>query len=76
MMALKQALGDRLFMRVKAVDPVQCRKLTGMLLDLDVQELQWLLKPENGTALLGRIREARDVLYEHLAMQQWKGVNV
>jgi len=65
----KQILGESLFPRIRAVEPVQAGKITGMLLEsLEPQELLGLL--DSPEALQDKVEEARSVLKEHLAARQ------
>jgi len=62
----KQILGENLFPRIRAVEPVQAGKITGMLLEgLDPMDLLALL--DSPEALQEKIEEARNALKEHAA---------
>jgi len=62
----KQILGENLFPRIRAVEPVQAGKITGMLLEgLEPQDLLALL--DSPEALQEKIEEARNALKEHAA---------
>ena len=43
----KQRLGDSLFSLIETMYPDKARKITGMLLELDVTELMWMLEDQN-----------------------------
>ncbi|XP_063072523.1 polyadenylate-binding protein 1-like [Engraulis encrasicolus] len=63
----KQLLGQRLFPLIQAMQPMQAKKITGMLLELDNSELVCMLEyPE---FLFSKVDEAVAVLQAHLAKQ-------
>jgi len=64
----KQILGENLFSRIRAVEPTQAAKITGMLLEsLPFQELLQLLDSQD--LLNDKIEEALTVLKNHAANQ-------
>jgi polyadenylate-binding protein len=64
----KQILGESLFPRIRAVEPTQAGKITGMLLEsLESHELLHLL--DSPEALQEKVEEARTVLKEHQSRQ-------
>ncbi|XP_063046626.1 polyadenylate-binding protein 1A-like [Engraulis encrasicolus] len=63
----KQLLGERLFPLIHAMQPMQAKKITGMLLELDNFELLHMLKYSE--SLSSRVDEAVAVLQAHLAKQ-------
>ncbi|KAK2949492.1 putative Polyadenylate-binding protein [Blattamonas nauphoetae] len=58
----RQTLGEALFPQIENIDKEYAGKITGMLLELDTQELVRLL--EDPAELLGKVNEARQVLIE------------
>lgn len=60
----KQSVGEALYPRVEALVPAQAGKITGMLLELENEELRVILL--NSDALTEKIKEALNVLMEHL----------
>lgn len=56
----KRALGDQLYPRVAAMEAARAGKITGMLLELEVEELEQLLQSPAG--LNEKIKEAIEVL--------------
>lgn len=61
----KQMLGEQLFPRVRAIEPHNSGKITGMLLEIDNSEILHMLESED--SLRAKVEEARDVLRLHQA---------
>ncbi|KAG1142871.1 hypothetical protein G6F37_002278 [Rhizopus arrhizus] len=61
----RQMLGERLYPLINAQEPEYAGKITGMLLEMDKNELLQLLEDKN--ALYTKVQEAATVLKEHLA---------
>uniref|UniRef100_H3D6Z1 E3 ubiquitin-protein ligase UBR5 n=1 Tax=Tetraodon nigroviridis TaxID=99883 RepID=H3D6Z1_TETNG len=61
--AHRQALGERLYPRVHAMQPAFASKITGMLLELSPAQLLLLLASED--SLRARVEEAMDLLIAH-----------
>ena len=59
----KNALGERLYARIYAVNPDQAAKITGMLLEMDTTEILNVL--EDDAVLKNKIDEALTVLRAH-----------
>mmetsp|Transcript_91796 Transcript_91796/g.153859 ORF Transcript_91796/g.153859 Transcript_91796/m.153859 type:complete len:164 (+) Transcript_91796:1446-1937(+) len=59
----KNALGERLFAAIAAIQPDHAAKITGMLLEMDVTETLNLL--ESPDVLQGKVSEALAVLQAH-----------
>ena len=57
----KQMLGERLYPKVKQVAPQVAGKITGMMLEMDNDDVLALL--ESDAQLLGKIEEATKVLH-------------
>ncbi|KAG1446061.1 hypothetical protein G6F56_009697 [Rhizopus delemar] len=66
--AQKQMLGERLYPLINAQEPEYAGKITGMLLEMDNNELLQLLNDKN--TLYSKVSEATAVLKEHLAKTQ------
>jgi len=64
----KRVLGEQLFPMIHAICHDEAGKVTGMLLELDVELLLELI--ENPTTLDEKVNEAMEVLREHAAAQQ------
>ena len=60
--AAKNAMGMALFLRIQQTEPRLAGKITGMLLELELSELQPLL--ESAEALAERVLESKTVLAE------------
>lgn len=56
----KEALGERLYPMIEKVDPENASKITGMLLEMDVDELHNILK--NPSQIERWVIEAKNVL--------------
>ena len=56
-------LGERLFPKVREIEPVNSGKITGMLLEIDNAEVLHMLESED--SLRAKVEEARDVLRMH-----------
>jgi hypothetical protein len=56
----KRNLGDQLYPRVAAIEAARAGKITGMLLELDVEDLSTLLQSQQ--ALADKVHEAIEVL--------------
>ncbi|CEG82366.1 Putative Polyadenylate-binding protein, cytoplasmic and nuclear [Rhizopus microsporus] len=61
----KQMLGERLYPIINTYEPEYSGKITGMLLEMDNNELLHML--EDKDELLGKVQEAAAVLKEHLS---------
>ncbi|KAG1321097.1 hypothetical protein G6F62_010996 [Rhizopus arrhizus] len=61
----RQMLGERLYPLINAQEPEYAGKITGMLLEMEKNELLQLLEDKN--ALHTKVQEAATVLKEHLA---------
>jgi polyadenylate-binding protein len=59
----KRMIGERLFPLISRVEPRLAGKITGMLLEMDNNDLLTLL--DNNEALMGKVNEALQVLREH-----------
>lgn len=59
----KVFLGERLYPAVHNLQPGKAAKITGMLLEMDINEIQLLLQDPN--VLASRVKEAVQVLEEH-----------
>lgn len=59
----KVFLGERLYPAVHNLQPGKAAKITGMLLEMDLNEIQLLLQDPN--VLASRVKEAVQVLEEH-----------
>merc|ERR1712083_695875 len=64
----KQMIGEHIFPLIKKVKPSLAGKITGMLLEMDNDELVHLMHSEG--ALHEKIDEAMQVLREHEAQQE------
>jgi polyadenylate-binding protein len=64
----KQILGENLFPKIQAIQPELAGKITGMLLEMDNNELVNLLDDE--AALLAKVNEAMAVYDEYVKSQQ------
>jgi len=62
-MEQKQAIGEMLYMRIVGSQPELAGKITGMLLEMDNQELIGLVK--DGEALSLKVNEALAVLHDY-----------
>ncbi|SPQ26830.1 833e50d7-6aa6-4189-903b-5e9bb61b7c6c [Thermothielavioides terrestris] len=69
--AQKQILGENLFPKIQAIQPELAGKITGMLLEMDNNELVHLLEDE--AALLAKVNEAMAVYDEYVKSQQGAG---
>jgi polyadenylate-binding protein len=58
----RQKLGEKLFYKVQEIDSEQTPKITGMLLDMKVEEVEEILK--NPKLLAEKVKEAQDILKE------------
>ncbi|KAK4242811.1 hypothetical protein C8A03DRAFT_29045 [Achaetomium macrosporum] len=67
----KQILGENLFPKIQAIQPELAGKITGMLLEMDNNELVNLLEDE--AALLAKVNEAMAVYDEYVKSQQGQG---
>ncbi|AEO59048.1 hypothetical protein MYCTH_2306966 [Thermothelomyces thermophilus ATCC 42464] len=67
----KQILGENLFPKIQALQPELAGKITGMLLEMDNNELVNLLEDE--TALVAKVNEAMAVYDEYVKSQQAAG---
>lgn len=70
--AQKNALGERLYNLIAQRNPEKAGKITGMLLEMDVNSLVGLLETSGATpgeALAAKITEAITILEEHQASQ-------
>lgn len=61
----KRSFGEKLFPKIQKIEPRLAGKITGMLLDLDNDELSVLLN--DNKALTNKINEALSVLKDHQA---------
>jgi len=61
--AHRQALGERLYPRVHAMQPAFANKITGMLLEISPAQLLLLLASE--VSLRARVEEAMELLIAH-----------
>jgi polyadenylate-binding protein len=59
----KQALGEALYMRIAVTQPDLAGKITGMLLEMENEELLGLI--ENPEQMNGKVNEALAVLREY-----------
>ncbi|KAK4130955.1 polyadenylate binding protein [Trichocladium antarcticum] len=64
----KQILGESLFPKIQALQPELAGKITGMLLEMDNQELVNLLEDES--ALIAKVNEAMSVYDDYIKSQQ------
>ncbi|KAG7286571.1 Protein phosphatase PP2A regulatory subunit B [Staphylotrichum longicolle] len=64
----KQILGENLFPKIQALQPELAGKITGMLLEMDNNELVNLLEDES--ALVAKVNEAMAVYDEYVKSQQ------
>ncbi|KAL2019896.1 hypothetical protein VTK56DRAFT_9071 [Thermocarpiscus australiensis] len=64
----KQILGENLFPKIQALQPELAGKITGMLLEMDNQELVNLFEDE--AALVAKVNEAMAVYDEYIKSQQ------
>ncbi len=64
----KQEIGEKIFPRVQEREPKLAGKITGMLLELDYEELSILIKDE--AALEAKITEALETLWAYLRTPQ------
>lgn len=60
----KNALGERLYVRIQEINPQQAAKITGMLLEMDTPEILNVL--EERSTLLAKVEEAVAVLQQHV----------
>ncbi|KAH6617835.1 Polyadenylate-binding protein, cytoplasmic and nuclear [Chaetomium sp. MPI-SDFR-AT-0129] len=67
----KQILGENLFPKIQALQPELAGKITGMLLEMDNNELVNLLEDES--ALVAKVNEAMAVYDEYVKSQQGPG---
>jgi polyadenylate-binding protein len=67
-MEQKQAIGEMLYMRIVVTQPEQAGKITGMLLEMDNQELIGLVNDAEALSL--KVNEALNVLREYSAKDQ------
>ncbi|GAB1315988.1 Protein phosphatase PP2A regulatory subunit B [Madurella fahalii] len=67
----KQILGENLFPKIQALQPELAGKITGMLLEMDNQELVNLFEDE--AALVAKVNEAMTVYDEYIKSQQGQG---
>ena len=63
----KRLIGERLFPKIQVVEPRLAGKITGMLLEMDNDELLILLSEQK--ALMNKINEAMTILKEHQERQ-------
>ena len=59
----KNALGERLYVKIQELRPMQAAKITGMLLEMDTPEILHVL--EDVSMLRAKIDEAVAVLKQH-----------
>lgn len=59
----KNALGEKLYVKIQEVNSQQAPKITGMLLEMDIPEILNVL--EDKQMLIVKVREAETVLTRH-----------
>jgi len=59
----KNALGEKLYVKIHEVNPQQAPKITGMLLEMDIPEILNVL--EDRAMLIHKVQEAVSVLQRH-----------
>ena len=59
----KNALGEKLYIKIQEVNPHQAPKITGMLLEMDIPEILNVLEDRN--MLVVKVQEAVSVLQRH-----------
>lgn len=64
----KNALGERLYVKVQTINPELAAKITGMLLEIDMNEVLNVL--DDPTLLRSKVNEAMTVLKQHNANMQ------